>query len=207
MLPPILQRVEEAGHRVFTGADSYGNYLDYDLNIVAVRRAGRDLTDQFDDMLCCVYKVNGQWIGKYWPITTDPGKYYLETASEDFGVEGTAILVPGQYRGAYKLGNHGSTKYLALVQSKPVAVYRDSDKDLEYDHVNMETGMFAINIHASSMNPYTENKSTEVIGNWSGGCQVFKNTQDYREFIYLCQQQITYTGWTSFTYTLLQEEG
>jgi len=198
MLPPVLQRVKAQGYEVFTQGD-------YDLNIVAIRRAGWQLTNEFDDMLCCIYKVEGQWVGRYWPITTDPGKYYLETASEDFTSRGTAILVPGQYRSAYKLGNHGSTKYLALVQKSIVSVYRDANRDSKYDHVGAERGMFGINIHASSMNPYIENKSTELIGNWSAGCQVFQNTKDYRELIYLCQKQIGHTGWEKFTYTLLED--
>ncbi len=171
MLPPILKLVKGKGYAVFEGPS------DYDLNIVAVRSVGRDLTDQYDDMLCCIYRENGQWTANYWPITTDPGKYYLETASQDFKVSGTAILSPGQYRGAYRIGPHGSTKYLALVQTgNAVTVYRDANRDDEYDHVNAETGMFGINIHASSMDPYRKNETSSKVGKWSGGCQVFKRT-------------------------------
>jgi len=198
MLPPILQRVKAEGLAVFSSDN-------YDLNIVGVRTAGNHLTDQFDDMLCCIYKENGQWVGKYWPITTDPGKYYLETASEDFQASGTAILAPGQYRSAYQIGPHGSTKYNALVQVKPVVVYRDANRDLEYDHVNAETGLFGINIHANNTSPYTENWEGNKVGKWSAGCQVFKRTADFREFMYICQKQITYNSWGSFTYTLLED--
>tara|TARA_Y100000310_G_C20579948_1_gene762472 strand:+ start:266 stop:889 length:624 start_codon:yes stop_codon:yes gene_type:complete len=207
MLPPILQRVKAEGYRVFTGLDGEGKQWDYDLNIIAVRTAGTHLTDHFDDMLCCIYKEGGQWVGRYWPITTDPGRYYLETASEDFNAAGAAILAPGQYRGAYKIGPHGPTKYNALVQAgNEVTVYRDADRDLEYDHVNPETGMFGINIHASSMDPYRKNVIASKVGRWSAGCQVFKNTKHFRAFMYLCQQQIGYTGYTTFTYTLLEDE-
>tara|TARA_R100000951_G_scaffold26533_4_gene22463 strand:+ start:573 stop:1181 length:609 start_codon:yes stop_codon:yes gene_type:complete len=201
MLPPILKLVKANGYTVFEGPS------DYDLNIVAIRAAGRDLTDQFDDLLCCVYKESGQWTANYWPITTDPGKYYLETASADFKVSGTAILAPGQYRGAYRMGPHGSTKYLALVQTgNAVTVYRDSNRDDEYDHVNAETGMFGINIHASSTDPYRKNEASSKVGKWSGGCQVFKRTRDFQAFMSLCQKQILYTGYDTFTYTLLEEK-
>ena len=201
MLPPILKLVKAKGYAVFEGPS------DYDLNIVAIRTAGTDLTDQYDDMLCCIYRENGQWTGKYWPITTDPGKYYLETASEDFKVSGTAILAAGQYRGAYKIGPHGSTKYNALVQTgNAVTVYRDDDRDLEYDKVRTETGMFGINIHASSMDPYRKNATSSKVGKWSGGCQVFKHTRDFQEFMFLCQKRIIYTGYETFTYTLLEEK-
>ncbi len=201
MLPPILKLVKASGYVVFEGPS------DYDLNIVAIRAAGLDLTDQFDDLLCCVYKENGQWTANYWPITTDPGKYYLETASQDFKVSGTAILAPGQYRGAYRIGPHGSTKYLALVQTgNAVTVYRDSNRDDEYDHVNAEKGMFGINIHASSTDPYRKNETASKVGKWSAGCQVFKRTRDYQAFMSLCQKQILYTGYDTFTYTLLEEK-
>lgn len=201
MLPPILKLVKAQGHAVFEGPS------DYDLNIIGIRSAGTDLTDQFDDMLCCLYKKEGQWVGRYWPITTDPGKYYLETASEDFKVSGTAILAPGQYRGAYSIGPHGSTRYLALVQANnAVTVFRDANRDDEYDHVNAETGMFGINIHASSTDPYRKNATASKVGKASAGCQVFKRTRDFQEFMFLCQKQILYTGYDTFSYTLLEEK-
>ncbi len=40
MLPPILKLLKAKGYAVFEGPS------DYDLNIVAVRTSGRDLTDQ-----------------------------------------------------------------------------------------------------------------------------------------------------------------
>lgn len=201
MLPPILKLVKANGYVVFEGPS------DYDLNLIGIRSKGRDLTDQFDDLLCCVYRQDGQWTAKYWPMTTDPGKYYLETSSADFKVSGTAILAPGQYRGAYRIGPHGRTKYNALVQTgNAVTVYRDSDRDLEYDHIKPETGMFGINIHASSMDPYRKNETSSKVGKWSGGCQVLKRTKDFQELMYLCQKQILHTGYDSFTYTLLEEK-
>ena len=207
MLPPILQQVKAKGYKVFEGKTSDGKQLDYDLNIVAVRSAGTSVTNKYDDILAVVYKLRGAWQAHYFPITTDPGKYYMETASEDFGVSGTAILVPGQYRGAYTVGNHGPTKYQALVQSSgPVKVYRDSNRDLIYDDVNVEEGYFGINIHACSQMPYHENKTGGSVGKWSGGCQVFADTRDFRLFMHLCHMQTTCTGWSNFTYTLIEEE-
>ena len=79
MLPPILRLVKANGFAVFEGPS------DFDLDLIGIRSKGRDLTDQYDDMLCCLYKQEGQWTAKYWPMTTDR-KYCLETASQDFKV-------------------------------------------------------------------------------------------------------------------------
>jgi hypothetical protein len=46
--------------------------------------------------------------------------------------KGAAILVPGQYCGSHAIGLHQG-KYRALRQVKPLPVYRDSNKDMNYD--------------------------------------------------------------------------
>ena len=62
--------------------------------------------------------------------------------------DGVAILKPGQYRGSHKLGLHQG-KYEALRQKSPVKVYRDNNKDGDYDLIeeNVQEGIFGINIH------------------------------------------------------------
>ena len=147
----------------------------------------------------------------YWPATTDPGAYYLTTASADFKVDGTAILVPAQYRGAYKVGPHGSTRYMALVQTgAPVKVYRDANRDLVLDtdcRSEVESGWFGINIHASSRQPYDEakDKSNYSVGKWSAGCQVHATTAGFLDMMRLAEKQIELTGCTTFSYTLLNQ--
>ena len=135
-----------------------------------------------------------------WSITTDPGKYWLENPTNP---KGTAVLVPGQYRSTWKIGKHQG-KYEALVQRKPVKVYRDNNKDDVIDYKNISTsideGYFGINIHRS--NPYTE---SYVINKWSAGCQVFKAVEDYNEFMELCNKSSEIYG-NGFTYTLIDEK-
>ena len=115
--------------------------------------------------------------------------------------KGTAILVPGQYRGCWQIGLHNG-KYEALVQKKPVSVYRDGNKDLIYDldPKKIDKGVFGINIHRS--NPYGE---SATVDNWSAGCQVFASSKDFKEFMELCGKQKAMYG-NSFTYTLLDEK-
>jgi hypothetical protein len=61
--------------------------------------------------------------------------------------KGIARLVPDQYRGVYSISLH-SGKYQALCQRLGnVTVWRDKNRDLVYDEVVKDTGMFGINIH------------------------------------------------------------
>lgn len=169
---------------------------DYDLNIVGIRnkKSGDAVTNLFDDTITVSYKVNGKWVYKEWSITTDPGK---KAVLEFHNKKGVAILAPGQYKGSHQLGKHKG-QYDALVQKNNVKVYRDADKDLEFDKKVTDVGVFGINIHRS--NPTTESTYVE---NWSEGCQVFKRLKDYTEFINICKEAVKVWG-NSFTYTLIE---
>ena len=171
---------------------------DYNLNIIGVRSdQGRKVTNKFDDFLIVTYNANGKLNIKIYSITTEPGRYYM--ANKLGNAKGTAILVPNQYRGCWQIGKHNG-KYDALVQVKPVSVYRDANKDLTYDLKNIDIGLFGINIHRS--NPYG---TSATVDNWSAGCQVFANSSDFAEFMALCNKQKAKYG-NSFTYTLLDEK-
>ena len=65
--------------------------------------------------------------------------------------KGVAILKPGQYLKSHKLRLHGG-KYLALGQQNPLTVYRDNNRDDNYDlnESKTDTGLFGINIHRAS---------------------------------------------------------
>lgn len=189
-IPSILQRSQNTGHTIFTSGQ-------YNLNIIGVRTSSR-ISDKFDDWLHVVYKdETDQWVDITFQITTDPGLYWLENPSR---VEGTAILVAGQYRGSHKLGLHKG-KYEALVQVGKVRVYRDNNKDYELDleTETIQDGYFGINIHRSNAN----RESTQV-DKWSAGCQVFANPNEYDVFISLCKRAAEQWGDT-FSYTLLED--
>lgn len=166
----------------------------YDLNIVGVRTSatGQKVTNVFDDRITVSYKVGGIWYFKSWAATTDPGK---KGVLEYHNPSGVARLVEGQYRSSHTIGFHQG-KYEALRQHKPVKVYRDADKDLEYDELKIQEGIFGINIHkAGADSTYVEN--------WSEGCQVFKRTKDFEEFMAICKKAAEIHG-KSFTYTLIE---
>lgn len=195
---------ERKGYAYFTKGD-------YNLNIIGIRdlREGIVQRDNFNDALVCTYKINGKWYKDIWSISTDPG---LKMLGAPMNSAGTAILVPGQYRGAYQIGLHKG-QYQALTQKKPVKVFRDRNKDnkLDFNSSTIQEGMFGINIHGSmnanlsaTMDPNKVNPTWEssIVGSWSAGCQVFKNAKDYAEFMTLCRKAKDIYG-NSFTYTLL----
>ena len=170
---------------------------DYNLNIIGFRNPNL-VANKFDDTLGLFYKVDGKWVVKAYPITTDAGTYWLQNPMD---IRGTAILVPNQYRGVYAIRKHLG-KYDALCQTNgKVETYRDNDRDtiLDMDEKTITKGMYGINIHRS--NPYTESAE---IGKWSAGCQVFQKVNDFNEFMVICNKSKDLYG-NRFTYTLMLE--
>jgi len=169
----------------------------FNLNIVGVR-SKKPEPNKFNDSLCVFWKHEGQKSLLQFEITTLPGLHWLE---KPMNPKGCAILKPGQYRSSYILRLHRG-KYLALCQNKDVVVYRDADKDTEWDMIDVteETGMFGINIHRASA--YTE---LNDVDRYSAGCQVFRNPEEFSFFINLCERSQTLWG-ENFTYTLINEE-
>jgi len=194
-----LRSLLEAKGYVFF--DGHGKKLN--LNLIGVRRDNQG-TNEFDDFLVVLFRNSVGGIDvmtkHQYEITTDPGKYWLENPTNP---KGTAILVPGQYRGAWKIGKH-QNRYEALVQRKPVKVWRDNNKDAIIDYNNIELlsdeGYFGINIHRS--NPYSE---SYLVNRWSAGCQVFKKVENFNAFMSLCKASAKLYG-PNFTYTLITEK-
>jgi len=170
----------------------------YNLNIVGVRRNGNVCTNDFNDALILEYKdKDDRLVRKVFPITTTPG---LKSLKQIQNYKGCAILVPGQYRSAYKIGLHKG-KYKALCQAKPLPVYRDNNKDDKYDFnpSTIDTGIFGINIHKAGT-------SSIIVDGWSAGCQVFAKRDDFNTFMTACNKQIECGNGSTFTYTLLTED-
>lgn len=168
----------------------------FDVNIVGIRNSstGKKVTNVFDDWMTLSYKEGGVWKFHSWAITTDPG---TKAVKEYHNPNGVARLVPGQYRKSHIIRLHQG-KYEALGQNAPVKVWRDKNKDMSFDEVTIQEGVFGINIHRS--NPTTESAYVE---NWSEGCQVFKRVKDFNEFMAICRKSRDIHG-NSFSYTLLE---
>ena len=173
----------------------------YNLNIIGVRSDNKNkVTNLYDDILIVIYKTpSGKWARQSYQITTEPGLYYM--IKQQLNPKGTAILVPGQYRGCWTIGKHKG-KYNALVQKKPIKVYRDNNRDAIYDlrPETIDNGVFGLNIHRSN-----EFKPSSKVDSWSAGCQVFADPNQFKSFMDLCKKQRDLYG-NSFTYTLLNEQ-
>jgi len=190
VIHPILDRVEAIGGVVFTRGD-------YNLNLVGIRSAG-STPNRFDDQLHALYKIDGQWIDRWWYITTDPGTYWLEHPMNPAGT--AAVVADRQYRGVWRVGLHRG-RYTALVQRGmgDIAVHRDDNADSKVDYRadNIVSGMFGINCHRAT----TRKGGSVAVNRWSAGCQVFADPTDFDSFIRLCKRQ----RGNSFSYTLLAE--
>ena len=135
-----------------------------------------------------------------FPITTDPGTYWL---NHPLNTLGTAVLVPGQYLNVYQIGYHKQdTSHRALVQTgAKVTVYRDNDKESYAEPVNLkETGFFGINTHRAK-----STGETITIDKFSAGCQVFARASDLAEVLELCGFWKVVNN-NLYTYTLLDEK-
>jgi len=192
-LPTILKRIVDAGHEILWDGD-------YHLNLFGIRTVSR-VANRFDDYLGVAFTENGEWIIKQWKGTTDPGTYDLENPMK---VEGTAILVPGQYKDVWTIDMHRG-KYEALCQRNgKVTVYRDKTRDntLDLDPVSLDERFLGINIHAATR--ITGRSSTQV-DKWSAGCQVHATSDGFTEMMDLANLQVQWLGRKTFTYTLLED--
>ena len=193
----IAEVMASKGYKYFTD----DNNKSYDVNIIGIRNdetKGR-VTNAFDDTMTISYKnEDGEWQYHEFDCTTDPGSAYMDNPILEN--TGCAILKPNQYRGSHKIRLHGG-KYTALGQKKDVTVYRDNDRDNNYDldESKTDTGLFGINIHRATGR--AGNKSTRV-DKWSAGCQVIADNDDWHQFLDICQTAREIHG-NSFSYTLL----
>lgn len=184
---------KKKGYAYFTN----GNY---NLNIIGVRsNQNNKVTNKFDDCLVVIYNTNNGLKRQVYTITTEPGLKFMKAP---INCKGTAILAPGQYRGAYKIDKHRG-KYDALCQrNKPVKVYRDNNRDMVYDYKpeSTDTGMFGINIHRS-----TEFWTNTNVNGHSAGCQVFADPKEFVSFMTIVKKAAEIWG-NHFTYTLVNED-
>lgn len=180
-----LEPLRSLGYRV---------HYDGQLNIVAERRYPHRY-NEFNDRLIVAYRSRPHHLDypltiHEFKLTTLPGAHYL---SNLLNPKGTAILAPGQYR--YKLGSHRGKP--ALVQAAPVTVYRDKNRDQNFDLVDPETGYFGINIHRAG-------RFSHFVNSWSAGCQVFQREDDFEFFLNLCES-VAHRSHGMFHYTLIDE--
>lgn len=149
------------------------------VNVFGVRSA--DMTpDVFNDYVGLLAATPRGWIVHAFAATTEPGLYYLRNP---INVNGTGVVVPGQYIGSHAIGKHKG-QYTALVQVGPVKMYRDKNKDDKFDLSReniVEGSNFGMNIHRSN----AERAST-VVDKWSAACQVLSDPANFETLMAFC---------------------
>jgi len=190
-----FRRALEAKNYAFFGLTSK---KPWNVNIIGVR-SEVDIFNKFDDALLVIYRDSRtNWEVRSYSITTDPGKVWQE---KPMNSKGCALLVPDQYRGAYKIDLHRGMYEAVCQRNKNVRVYRDANLNHEHDRDagTIVEGMFGINIHRSR-----STGEAELVNAYSAGCQVFKNATDFKDFMELMKRSEKRFG-NSFTYTLITE--
>ena len=189
----IEETMKQKEYKYFTRGE-------YNLNVIGIRNSstGFKVTNRFDDLMTLSYKENGIWKFHTFDCTTDPGTHWVENIMRK---EGVAVLKPGQYRHSHKIRKHQG-RYEALGQQNPMTVYRDNNRDNNYDldDNNTQTGLFGINIHRATK---YAGKTSTYVDKWSAGCQVIASNDDWHCFLDICQA--ARDAWSNnFTYTLLE---
>lgn len=167
------------------------------LVIINIRSNDR-IGNNFDDITIITFDYNVLMIVK---SSCDAG---LDNLISPVNVKGTAIVMNGYYPEMWSLGLHKG-KYEALVQTHPVAVIRDNNKDnvLDYpdvmftkamlrnikkgvNHIDVdgtdyliEYGYFGINLHRAS-----QWRELSKVGLYSAGCCVIQNPNRYADIIH-----------------------
>ena len=176
------------------------SYVVYDkpdlLNIVAMRTKDDGVvTNKFDDVIYVFFRnKKNNWEFLEYQATTTPG---FKPKTEELP-ERVAILKLGQYVDQCKLDYIKTTdsKIRCLKISRSVIHINNNIDKYNYNSPTVE-GEFEINIHSVTT-------STENVFNLSEGSQVFKNINQFNQFVKLCETQET-SGKNTFTYTICRK--
>lgn len=116
-----------------------------------------------------VPKITGMW-----QATTEPGRYWT---LRPMNSKGAARIAFGQWK-SWTVGIHNES-HEALVQTAPLMVWRDQNKDFSREGDTSDTGLFGINQHWGYDSPKTD------LGHSSAGCLVGRMKTGHREFMNL----------------------
>jgi hypothetical protein len=176
----------------------------YRVNIFGVRLSNSS-DNTFNDCVGLLWKDNnGNFFMKQYDATTDPGTYYR---LHPMNSGGCAVMIPGQYKDAYKIGLHHD--YEAMQQVGKMNYIRDNNKNTILDWVYKQTGQYKMYSEIASTNIHHAYKvgTTKNVDNWSAGCQVFANIDNFNEFMGIVKGNVNdYKFPNLFTYTLFESD-
>lgn len=193
----IRGKVIEKGFMFFDNGD-------YNLNFIW-ERTNDEITNQFTDYLHVLYYLNQMPQIISIPATTKPGlKGSIDSPITYEGITGTAVIIPGQYKGAWRYTEGYSEKhypfnYPYFEQVKGINYWRDGNKDLMIDQVQEQDGqIFYTHWHAMS----NMGASGFPVNNWSMGCMGAEEPQ-WRKIIEITREAVKKWGYV-FTGTIIE---
>lgn len=172
-------------------------------NIVYVEGMGPDGTangnapNEFNDARFLIVRLpdGRSSIGGAWEATTEPGRFYTNHPYEN--VSGAARIAFGQFK-AWSMGRHRigyPTEHEALVQTGPVRIHRDINRDFRREGDPVFTGGFALNQHWGYDYPRND------IRNASAGCLVGRTREGHREFIAALRKDPRFLAGSNYRFT------
>lgn len=170
----------------------------FNLNLFGIRSSA-PLVDEFNDHMGMAYLDDyGNETLLLFKATTKPGLHWLKNNLGN--VNGTAILIPGQYRRCWKLGYHKGYKAMQQHGEGIFKVWRDNDSDGELDIDGpIYEDVQGLNGHTTSFK-----NEVERVGAYSAGCQVIQDDLDFNIFFSVISKSASEYG-DIFSYTLLDE--
>lgn len=171
----------------------------FNINVFGIR-SDKPLVDEFNDHMGIAYSDDfGNESLLLFKATTKPGLHWLKNSLGN--VNGTAILIPGQYRSCWKLGYHKGYKALQQHGDGIFKVWRDNDSDgaLDIDGPVYDD-VKGLNGHTTSFK-----NEVERVGAYSAGCQVIQDDLDFNIFLSVISKSASLYG-DVFSYTLLEEK-
>lgn len=145
-----------------------------------------DAPNAFNDVRI-VFRITetGEPETQTWEATTEPGAYYTHNP---LSPKGAARIAFRQFK-SWGVGLHpqsSNPRHEALVQTKPVTVHRDFNKDFKRTGDQVERGEFGVNQHWGYDLPRDD------IQDASAGCLVGRLKHGHREFMALVKSDARY---------------
>lgn len=187
----IIDYMQKKGYQIFE--DTLNFNIVYIEGMNPNGTSNDDAPNQFNDIRTVIAFENDEpIILGIWEGTTEPGKRYT---LKPMNPKGAARIAFGQYE-AWQIGLHGNSEpHEALIQVKPITVWRDLNKDFIRPGDKKDYGLFGINQHWGYDLPRTD------IGLASAGCLVGRTRQGHRDFMRLIKRDKRYQSNTKFIFT------
>lgn len=177
----------------------------FNLNLIGIR-AEDSRSDKFDDQFHLIYRdTDNRFKHHKFELTTDAGKHWL---LNPMNIGGCAIMIPGQYKSAYKIGKHKD--YEALEQVSAMWYVRDNNRDdvldfdLYRDPEKRKKHAFSENIK-SNIHRASAISDLLHVGMYSAACQVFRKKKDFDFLLSIAKKQPIAGNGNFFTYSLIEE--